>query len=327
VVRVSISDGAHTATVVSPPFSVPKKLPVAEILDPGPGETFHLGDQVTLEGAAFDYEDGTLSGTSLAWSVVGSGTIGTGEELAIDVDQAGAFTLSLTVTDADGNVATDSVDVDVLPTPDVEQSSGRPPVADAGGAYSAVEGTPALVSGAASFDPDGGSLLFGWDFGGGSTATGERTTHIYADDGVYTADLVVIDPELLTDTAAATVSVQNQPPLVDVPWSWTADPTVPVQLQASFEDPGALDAPWTVTWDFGDASSPTSYQTGSQGMVAQSHAYATDGVYFATLTVQDKDGGSSTVETVVYVPEPARVLAWVVGAIALRWLARRRRRE
>src|SRR5207247_8592201 len=94
----------------------------------------------------------------------------------------------------------------------------HPPVANAGGPYSAAEGSPVLFNGGASTDPDVGDLLtYDWDFGDG-TAHGTSVTgsHTYADNrsGGYPATLKVTDAGGLTNTAGVTVTIANVAPAV-----------------------------------------------------------------------------------------------------------------
>lgn len=43
------------------------------------------------------------------------------------------------------------------------------------------------------YDPDGSIVSYQWDFGDGSTGTGENASHTYIADGTYTATLTVTD--------------------------------------------------------------------------------------------------------------------------------------
>ena len=58
----------------------------------------------------------------------------------------------------------------------------------------------------ASVDEDGSIVSYEWDFGDGSFAADDRTTHIYDIPGVYTVSLTV------TDNKEATVSIAQADP-------------------------------------------------------------------------------------------------------------------
>jgi PKD repeat protein len=85
------------------------------------------------------------------------------------------------------------------------------PVANAGGPYSAIEGTPVAFDARASTDEGNDIVSYAWDFGDGTTGTGPTPAHTYALMGTYTASLRITDAEGAIDDATATVNVLNQP--------------------------------------------------------------------------------------------------------------------
>jgi hypothetical protein len=88
----------------------------------------------------------------------------------------------------------------------------QPPGAQAGGPYSGNEGAAIPLSGAGSSDPEGQALTYAWSFGDGTSGTGVSPTTTYADNGSFTATLIVSDPAGLRDTATAPVTVANVRP-------------------------------------------------------------------------------------------------------------------
>ncbi|HEY93812.1 MAG TPA: hypothetical protein G4O15_02585, partial [Dehalococcoidia bacterium] len=97
------------------------------------------------------------------------------------------------------------------------------PKADAGGPYTAGEGTQILFDASGSTDPDGHALEYAWDFDDdGLWDTGWETeptiTHKWCDDYTGTVRLIVKEistDEQLTDTDSTTVTVTNVAPTVD----------------------------------------------------------------------------------------------------------------
>lgn len=161
-----------------------------------------------------------------------------------------------------------------------------------------VEGTPVQFATSAT-GPCAAGSTYTWDFGDGSgpghTATPQ---HTYADDGVYTGQVVVTDPTGLTDTKDFTVVVDNAAPNVvvipgapvTVPWG------KPLTLQAQAVDPGAADqSTLTYEWDFDDGDSV------SNGGPSATHQWAGIGDRNPTVTVRDKDGGVTTRSFTVHV--------------------------
>jgi hypothetical protein len=101
-VRVRASDGFHTAADMSDgPFSVGQKAPVVSILHPVTASNPLL--PLTLQGAAYDLEDGFLEGDALSWYSDRDGALGTGSELRVEVLSPGWHTLTLTATDSQAN--------------------------------------------------------------------------------------------------------------------------------------------------------------------------------------------------------------------------------
>ena len=78
--------------------------------------------------------------------------------------------------------------------------------------------TPLTVffDGTASRDPEGGALMYAWDFDGNGTtdATTPTVTHEYATAGAYSARLTVTDPAGKTGTTVIPITVGNSRPQV-----------------------------------------------------------------------------------------------------------------
>ena len=110
----------------------------------------------------------------------------------------GTYSISVSAADADS-------DWDDLATPDPDDASesanvtrtvvvtNADPLAEAGLRQIVDEGRIVSFDGTGSFDWDGDTLTYLWEFGDGSSATGDRPTHMYADDGVYQVVLTVDD--------------------------------------------------------------------------------------------------------------------------------------
>ena len=63
-------------------------------------------------------------------------------------------------------------------------------------------------SGVNSTDPDGTIVSYEWDFGDGTTASGETVSHVYSAAGNFTAELTVTDNDGLSDTGEVTVVIE-----------------------------------------------------------------------------------------------------------------------
>ena len=85
--------------------------PVAAISSPADGETFARNEPITFDGEATDAEDGALTGASLLWSSSLDGTIGSGSSLIKTTLSEGTHVITLTATDSEGVVSTDTVTI------------------------------------------------------------------------------------------------------------------------------------------------------------------------------------------------------------------------
>jgi probable HAF family extracellular repeat protein len=174
-----------------------------------------------------------------------------------------------------------------------------PLAVSAGGPYGGTEGSVIQLDGGAT---GGTGLTYHWDFGDGTTGTGPSQSHVYPDNGTYTATLTVRASNGLSGSDAATVRVTNAPPVVD------AGPDVTVVVgrsfaqAGSFTDPGIADGPWEfdVVWGMGTSQSHgTATEQGL--MFAKTARYQAVGTYTLKLMVTDKDRWTGNDERVITV--------------------------
>lgn len=260
------------------------------IADAGRDRAAVAGANVVFDASGSSDADGTIA--SYAWEF-GDGTDATGAQAQHAYTAAGNYLVKLTVTDDDGAVDDDFALVAVSPA----QTGGNvAPVAAAGADVAAHAGAPVAFNGSGSSDGDGTIIAYQWDFGDGGTAAGLSATHAYANGGVYTVTLTVIDDDGArgTDTLIATI---NALPVADPGSARTAKAGETLTFDAS----GSSDADGTIAtfaWDFGDGAR-------GEGESA-THAYAAEGAFTVKLTVTDDKGarGSATVTVLVTAAPP-----------------------
>ena len=196
----------------------------------------------------------------------------------------GTYVVTLTATDSGGLSGLDTLLVTV---------TNAAPLVDPGTDLSSVEGSPVVFSG--TFDDPGAndSHAVQWFFGDGLSAATLAPTHVYKEDGTFTATLQVTDNDGAMAAASIQVDVSNAPPVPDAGGERSGAQGEVIVFSGSVYDPGALDT-HTYLWDFGDGQT-------AEGTLAPEHSYLGTGVYTVKLTVTDDDGGTGTDETIATV--------------------------
>jgi hypothetical protein len=207
--------------------------------------------------------------------------------------------------------------------------ANEPPVANAGPDQVKNEGQQVTLDATGSSDPDGDPLTYLWALEPGHTgpavtlddATAANPAFGTTDNGVYTFKVTVTDDEGASATDLVQVTVDNVAPAI-AQFTVPEDPvpvTDPVPLSVTYTDPGTGDT-HTATFTL-DGTSQTGVVTevnGSGGATA-SISLTMPGVYTATVTVLDDDGGSDTetaqIPVVVYDPSAGFVTGggWITS--------------
>ena len=256
--------------------------------------------QVTFDASASRGLGSSLVG--YAW-VFGDGTTGSGLTITHTYNSPGAYSILLTVTDADGftNTATHSITV----------SPHQPPRASF--TMTPTSGTsPLQVTFDASASSGVASSLVGyaWVFGDGTTGSGRTITHTYNSPGTYSILLTVTDADGFTNTATHVVPVsasQNVPPVAEkfqiqqpnvlpsaIMTISTSSGYVP--LTVFFDASGSSDSDGTIVsyfWDFGDGIPFGGRQV--------SHTFWHSSTYPVRLTVTDDRGGQGVATQTIQV--------------------------
>jgi PKD repeat protein len=125
-----------------------------------------------------------------------------------------------------------------------------------------------------------------WDFGDGSTSSGNLTPfHAYGDNGVYNPTLTVTDNQGGVGSKSMQVIVNNVAPIADAGGPYSGKIGEPVSIQGSCYDPGFLDT-HTFTWDmYGNAI------YGDRIGANITWTWNSAGTFYIVLKVIDDDGG------------------------------------
>ncbi len=265
-----------------------------------------LSGQTPLS-VAFDASSSTGAIASYQWDF-GDGSSATGNTTTHVYSTADSYTATLTVTDAAGQTSTATTTV----------TATEPPITTPPAAVISSSTTTGLAPLTVTFDASsstGAIASYQWDFGDGSTATGNTAAHIYTTAGAYAAKLTVTNATGLTSTASTTVTVTAPviepalPPTARISSS-TAAGQAP--LIVTFDGAGSTAAAnatiASYSWSFGDGASATGATT--------SHTFAAAGTYNTALTVTDSKGLTSSTSTPVVVTAPVVTPNKIPTAIA-----------
>ena len=213
-------------------------------------------------------------------------------------DYPGTYLIKLTVIDDDGAVGSQQVAIVVTDAPPIAQASVNN--------EAPLPGVAVIFTATGSYDLQGDIVSYDWEFGDGTTGTGETVQHTYIQGNYYVVTLTVTDETGLMaqthlgmnvqpgqsncggdDSSACGSSIKPLAIITSKYFSCTANGQVgeAITLDGSASRP-AVGSMVSYHWDFGDGSTGTG--------AAVSHVYSKAWTYIITLTVVDEGGGIGT---------------------------------
>jgi PKD repeat protein len=283
VVSLTVSDGLGDSSVVGQQLTVTSQPPT-------PSFTVSCNQMSCLFNGS-NSNAGDASITGYLWSF-GDANFANGPALTTTTNTyafGGVYTVSLTLTDSFGVIASTTQTVTVTGPPE---------------ALFAVicAGTTCAFDGSSSTG-DTAIQSYTWTFGDGppsGTGTGVNPTYAYKGSGTYTVTLTVTDANGQTGSITDAIDVYG-PPSANFTFSCPS-----TGLQCTFYSssvPAAGQQLTTWTWDFGDGTvvtNPTLTQTGQPELAWQpQYTYAAPGRYTVTLTVTDTAGNTASIALAV----------------------------
>ena len=282
----------ETVTVSSsPPVNHP---PVLDDIGPKEAIIDHLL-QFTISASDPDGDD--LTNTTSTLPLGANFDDKTGEfTWTPTTQQTGSFEVTFSVSDgelSDSEVVT--ITVSTVSQPLTIISVNANPV-------SVNEGSPVELSVTYS-DPDStGPHGITWDFGDGTTGSGDTVMHTYADNKDYTGTVTVTNSLGASDSESILVKVNNvapNPGAIVVPIEPNAI-SKSINVNAPFTDPGTLDT-FTAIWTWDDGITTEVNIPAGSTSVTGTHKYSSPGIYTISLEVTDKDGGKNNAEATSFV--------------------------
>ncbi|MDY7230634.1 PKD domain-containing protein [Hyalangium rubrum] len=316
-VRFTVTDslGQSSHCTVSITVESPSNPP--PVANAGSDQRVSEGSTVTLDGSGSSDPDGQA--LTYQWLLLSS----TGPEVTLSsptsttpsftASDDGLYTFLLTVTDSEG--ATDSATVVVY------VNNVMPQVSATGGQLD--EGEVFTSSGTFT-DPGADSWTAMVDYGDNTGwqplefANGTFTlSHRYLDDNpwappeedFFQVQILITDDDGAQGTVEVLVNVRNVAPVfVNLPSLETQEGEV-LTATLTITDPGT-DSWWAwVDWGDGYGESLWIYD----GQLPLEHVYGRAGTYPIQITLQDEDGGSTTVELPVVVHNVAPIIVDLSG--------------
>ena len=296
VVTLNVTDAAgHWCTDT---MTVTVSDMAAPTTDAGPDQTVDEGTLVTFDGTGSSDNIGVMDH---AWTFTDGGLVTLrGARPTYRFETPGAFVVTLTVTDAAGNWATDSLTVTV--------NDITPPSADAGPDQILDEGARVTLDGRGSTD-NVGIVNYTWLISYGNETVplyGISVSFTSTMPDIYSVVLRVSDAAGYMDEDAMTLTVRDVTAPVAVAGT---DRTVPARSTVSLNGSSSVDNVRITnhTWTF----SYNGQTRALQGAVVQ-FTFDKGGVYEVILTVTDAAGNLDSDTVVITVVDTGRVTGTVL---------------
>src|SRR5262245_55147776 len=255
--------------------------------------TFSPTNPTINQDVSFNGSSSTVNNGTFNWDF-GDGQTGTGVTTTHRYNRGGTFTVTLSVTSDSRATSTSSRTINVSTTlPPTTANFTFSPTTPSINQDVTFTATTTAAPGPGG--PGGGQVqgaTFNWDFGDGSTGTGNSTTHRFTRAGTFAVTLRVTNDVGLTATTTRQITVTGTLPAGSADFVFS--PTDPHVGDVVFFN-GSLS---TVTnasysWDFGDGT------TGSS--VAPTHSYSQARTFTVTLTVTNERGQTASTSKTVTV--------------------------
>jgi len=243
---------------------------VAPTVDAGPDVVTNEGDNVKFIGSIID--PGGDDGPYISdWDFGDGSPIQHGLIVKHTFCNAGAYTVTLTVTDKDGGMGEDTLTVIV---------NNLPPIVDIGFDQYVEQGETVYFNGLINDPGACDTHEWEWDFGDGSSVVTDTLTptHVYSEEGIYQVLFWAADDNGGFDSDSLSVRVAGTSFTVDAGIAQTVNQNELVEFYGSYSD--VINGVKYIHWDFGDGIV-------IEGELFPNHRYCGHKTYTATLMITD----------------------------------------
>ncbi len=249
-----------------------------------PAADFAMSTSAPNVGQLVSFTDMSIAGSSTinqwSWSF-GDGTTSTIQDPSHAYSTPGAETVTLTVTDANGNASTATHSLTVndynSPTASFTFAPTTPNIGQT------VTFTDISTQGSGTINQ------WSWSFGDGASSTAQNPTHAYSTPGLETVTLTVTDINGKTNVATHALTVNDY---ISPAASFDFSPTLPTIGQTVTFTDTSMQGTGTINqwaWNFGSGATPAT--STSQNSTC---TYSSAGTKIVTLTVTDTNGKINT---------------------------------
>lgn len=261
--------------------------------------TAEVGEKIT-----FSASKSTGNNLKFEWQL-GNGQTKNEKTFSYAYPYPGTYTIELKVEDYYGLVDYDTTTATIT-APDETSDPlppivNKPPIADAGGPYYEIVNVPVQFDGSDSYDPDGNTLTYKWEFGDGFKSNAKIPTHTYKKPGNYTVKLTVVDEadaSAIDTTVAYITNKPNNPPERPIV---KGDSFGSINVACNFSanstdlDPDDM-IQYVFNWTDGTNDTISDFLNSSEQFNV-SHIFTTGGIYFINVYVLDENNAQSENQT------------------------------
>lgn len=268
---------------------------ISAFIDATPGLTgviplqirFDGGDSESLKGNIINYE----------WDFGDGSDIQIGRSVSYVYNDPGIYQVTLTVQDDFGKEATKTAEVEAKTISSEPEARFQTVPAATEGLLTGTLPFVVRFDGSGSVDADDDIVDYEWDFGTGSTSTGQNASHTFEEAGSYTVTLTVRDSQSQESTASLSVTVE-EPGVKSVIIADPQEGNVPLTIDFDGSSSSAFKGQIvSYEWDFGDGTPSTITSA------RISHKYNNVGTFTVKLKVVTNQNELAEGELMVYIRE------------------------